>query len=318
MPELKFILAKARKISWANLGKQITFFLPGMFIYNNRSGKYPAVSITGGDCELNCDHCRAKILAPMLSVKTPDLLVERCLQLARKGNVGVLISGGCDKEGRLPWRSFVAAIEEIKKQTDLFVSIHSGIIDLPTAVALKNAGVDQALIDVIGDDQTFQDIYHVDFGVSRIHAALDALQKAGIPIVPHIVCGLHYGRINGEKEALDMVSNFEVEQLVIVSLMNIPGTPLWKTKPLKAEAVAEIIATARFKMPQVKISMGCARQRGNTDLELLAIDAGINRLALPSEEAIQRAKHYGLKIRYQSTCCSVTREFQEPDDNLFT
>jgi len=314
MQELDGILKKARDLSWKYLGREITFYLPGMFISNNRTGRYPAISITGSHCALNCDHCRSKILEPMIPAVSPDQLLERCLQLEKNGTVGVLISGGCDTNGRLPWDAFIPAIGQIKSRTDLFISIHSGLIDFQTALALKEAGVDQALIDVIGDDQTLKDIYHVDFGVSRIYDSLEALCRAGLALVPHIVCGLHYGQIKGEKNAVEMISRFHVEQVVIVSLMRISGTPLWNTNPPAAEAVAEIIAEARFKMPQVRISLGCARQRGNTALENLAIDAGINRMALPSEEAIAHAREYNLQIHYQPTCCSVTRRVYETDE----
>lgn len=311
------LLTNARELSWRHRGREITFYLPGMFIFHNRTGKYPAVSITGDKCALNCDHCRTKILAPMIAAPTPALLIENCLKLAKKGNIGVLLSGGCDAQGRLPWQPFLSAIREVKDRTGLFVSVHSGLIDPATALALRQAGVDQALIDVIGDDRTFQDIYHVDFGVARIRASLEALQQAGLPVIPHIVCGLHYGKISGERQAVEMIAAFDVAQLVIVSLMRIPGTPLWDCEPPAAEAVAEIIAHARLKMPNVDISMGCARQRGNARLDVLAIDAGVNRLALPSEEAVLRARHYGLEIHYQRTCCSVPVMFQDPEQHTF-
>ncbi|MEW6672694.1 MAG: radical SAM protein [Thermodesulfobacteriota bacterium] len=313
MQGLDDILRKSRELSWKHLGREITFYLPGMFICDKQTGRYPAISITGSRCALDCDHCRAKILEPMIPAVTPDQLIDRCLQLEKNAAVGVLISGGCDADGRLPWQPFISAIKQIKSRTGLFISIHSGLIDFQTARALREAGVDQALIDVIGDDQTFKDIYHVNFGVSRIYDSLQALHRAGLAIVPHIVCGLHYGKIKGEKTAIQAISRVAVEQVVIVSLMRIPGTPLWESKPLKAEAVAEIIAEARFNLPHVRISLGCARQRGNTDLEVLAIDAGVNRMALPSEEAIARARQYDLQIHYQPTCCSVTKPIYETE-----
>jgi len=178
-------------------------------------------------------------------------------------------------------------------------------VDLPTARRMKQVGVDQALIDVIGDDATFQSIYHVPFGVDRIAAAMEALETAGVPMVPHIVCGIGHGRIQGEHTAVEMVSRFDIAQLVLVALMRIPGTPTARAVPLEAEAVADIIAEARMCMPRTLISLGCARQRGNSRLEELAIDAGINRMALPSEEALARANAYGLEIKFQPTCCSV-------------
>ena len=218
-------------------------------------------------------------------------------------------SGGCDEKGQLPWDEVISAIGEVKRQTDLYVSIHCGLVDQKTAHRLKEAGVDEALIDIIGDDRTYREIYHLESGLTRIQQSLKSLEKAGLPVVPHIVCGLYYGEMRGEKKAVDIISNFNVRQVVIVSLMAIPGTPLWDTPPPRAEEGADIIAETRFKIPGALISLGCARQRGDVSLEILAIDAGINRMALPSEEAIRHAGRYGLKIRYQRTCCSVSRDF---------
>ncbi|MEE9609804.1 MAG: radical SAM protein [Desulfatiglandales bacterium] len=306
-------LRKAREISWENFGKRITFYLPGMFTYNGLSGKYPGISITGGQCALQCDHCKGSTLKSMIPAATPDALVEQCLRLSGKGNLGVLISGGCDEEGRLPWEDFIPAIKRIKKETNLYISIHSGLVGYPLALRLKEAGVDQALIDVIGDDETYQKIYHVPFGVSRIEASLRSLMEAKLPVVPHIICGLNLGKIKGERRAVEMISRFDVEQVVIVSLMRIPGTPLWRVDSPRAEEVAEIIAESRLKLPSAEINLGCARQRGDSHLETLAIDAGINRMALPSEEAIGRAMDHGLSIGYQRTCCSVSRDFSKEE-----
>jgi lipoyl synthase len=242
----------------------------------------------------------------MIPAPDPERLLEACLALARKGNLGVLISGGCDEEGRLPWGPFIPALKEVKRLTGLPVSIHSGFLDEATAHRLKDAGIDQVLIDVIGDDSTYREIYHLESGVLRLLATLKALTKAQLPIVPHIVCGLHYGRMKGEKNAIEIVAGLNVALLVVVSFMRIPDTPLWHVAPPAAEAIAELIVAARLLMPDTEISLGCARPRGNHRLEILAIDAGVTRMALPSEEALERARFHGLEIRYQKTCCSVT------------
>jgi uncharacterized radical SAM superfamily protein len=305
MPKLSRLLEDARRISWNNLGRQITFFLPGMFIQNGLSGKYSAISITGSRCDLMCDHCQGKLLESMIPVADPAALFETCLALAQKGDCGVLISGGCNRDGCLPWEPFLPAISAVKEKTRLFISVHAGFIREKDAAGLKQAGVDQALVDVIGNDETLQRIYHVPFGVERIVAGLDALQKAGLPVVPHIVCGLDYGRMRGEQQALDIVARFAIEQVVILSLIGIPGTPVQRVSPPRAEEVAGLIAMARLRMPRTPISLGCARTRGNDRLDVLAIDAGVNRMALPSDAAIERAQAYGLDIRYQKSCCSV-------------
>lgn len=311
MSRLNDMLDRARETSWHSFGKQITFYLPGMFSCDGISGKYPAISITGPSCRLECAHCRGNLLTPMIYAPEPELLMEKCLQLERKGSLGVLISGGCDEDGRLPWREFTSAIREVKQQTGLKVSIHAGFLDDATAGSLKEAAVDQVLVDVIGSDETYHDVYHLEFGMSRLISCLEALKKAELQIVPHIVCGLDYGRMKGEKKALDIVTALDVPLLVIVSLMRIPGTPMWDARSPDPEATVELIAEARLKMPKTEISLGCARQRGDSRLEVLAIDAGVNRMALPSEEAQNRAGYYGLEMKYRKTCCSVSGGIHE-------
>ena len=166
MAELNHRMERAKEISHGRHGKKITFFLPGMFSLNGVTGKYPAISITGNQCSLNCEHCRGTLLTSMLPAETPEQLVGRCLSQRDKGAFGVLISGGCDRMGRLPWKRFFPAIEKIKKETDLFISVHSGIVDAATARDIKNAGVDQALLDIIGDDETYQS--HLPCGFRHI------------------------------------------------------------------------------------------------------------------------------------------------------
>jgi uncharacterized radical SAM superfamily protein len=173
---------------------------------------------------------------------------------------------------------------------------------------MKEAGVDQALIDVVGDDETYRQVCHAPFGVSEIASSLDALECAGLEIVPHVVCGLHFGEIRGEVKALQLLSRVPVRKLVFVSVMNIPGRTSARFVPVRAEAVADLIAEARFMMPDVLISLGCARERGGRRLERLAIDAGVNRMALPSDEAVEHARGYGLEVRLQATCCSVSMD----------
>jgi len=312
MKRFRDALREVRDVSWAHQGKQITFYLPGMFSYNGLRGAYPGISITGSHCALMCDHCKASTLKPMPAAGSADALVAMCKRFATKGGLGVLISGGSDQAGRLPWRTFVPAIEKIKETTDLYVSIHCGLLDLDTARSLKEAGVDQALLDVVGDDETYQSVCHVDFGISRIISTLDVLNQVELPVIPHVICGLKRGQMGSETEALDIISRFRIEQLVVVSLMAIKETPFEGVITPSAREVAGIIVEARRRMPEVRMSLGCARTRGDEEVELLALEAGVNRMALPSDTVIERARKFGLEIRYQRTCCSVGADFSTP------
>ncbi|MDQ1335399.1 MAG: Radical core protein [Thermodesulfobacteriota bacterium] len=309
MTEIEQKLRMTRELSSAHHGKQITFYLPGMISYNGLKGAYPGISITGDHCALMCDHCQAKILVPMPAAMSPDVLFDTCRRFAGKGCLGVLISGGCDRKGLLPWPRFIPAIQKVKEQTGLYISIHCGLLDADTAMALKEAGVDQALLDVVGDDETYQSVCHVDFGISRIVSTLEALNRADLPMVPHVICGLYRGEMKSELKALEMIARFRIEQLVIVSLMAIRGTPFEGVRTPDAMEVAEMIIEARRLMPHVRMSLGCARRRGDEEMELLALEGGVNRMALPSDAVIQRAGELGLDVRYQRTCCSVGADF---------
>lgn len=304
------LLRRSREASWRSFGKRITFYLPGMISLDGKSGRYPAVSITGKRCQLNCAHCGATILEPMVFAETSSELVRKCLELEAAGSLGCLITGGSLRDGRLPWGPFVEAIRQVKERTRLDISIHTGLIDYETARDLKAAGVDHAMIDLVGDDRTLLEVCHLDCGVGAVERSLEALARAGLALVPHVVVGLHYGEVRGEPRALEMAARYDPETLVIVVLMPLRNTPMQEVEPPPLDEVARILALARQLMPATPISLGCARPRGRYGyaVEELAIDSGVNRVALHSERAIGRARAYGLEIAFADTCCSVNSE----------
>jgi uncharacterized radical SAM superfamily protein len=204
---------QAWKVTRENHGSNVTFYLPGMIRYGKMRGLYPALSLTGNRCQLLCEHCKGLLLKPMIKAEDPETLITKCLKLAHSGHSGVLLSGGSDREGRLPWKKFYQAIKKIKTETDLFLSVHSGFLDFNTAVALKEAGVDQALIDVMGDEETAKKIYHLD-SLQKVITSLENLFKSGLDVVPHIVAGLMHGKIQGEYNALHIIRRFNPSSLV--------------------------------------------------------------------------------------------------------
>jgi uncharacterized radical SAM superfamily protein len=299
-------LRMSREMSWREFGKRIVFYLPGMFQCNGVTGCYPAISITGALCAQGCEHCKGTLLTPMIKADTPEALLQRGLALAEAGKAGMLVSGGCDAGGCLPWAGFLPTLKYLKKHTNLHISMHGGFLDADTAREIKNTGVDQVLLDVIGSDETYERILHIQGGLARLQRTLDVLAAVDIPVVPHIICGLHNGQMLGEARALEMLAPLQPRLLVLISFMGLPHTPMRDVPPPSAEAVADILCLARLHLPKTEISLGCARPRGNHLLETLAVDGGVNRLVLPSDEARQRAVYYGLTIEYSKTCCSVT------------
>ena len=296
----------AWKVTRENHGDNFTFYLPGMIRYGHMRGLYPAISLTGDRCELMCEHCKGLLLKPMIKVTSPEDLVKKCLNLARSGRSGVLLSGGSDLEGKLPWEKFYQAIRRIKSETNLYISVHSGFLDFSTAVSLKEAGVDQALIDIMGDDETAKKIYHLN-SLQNVITALENLFSSGLDVVPHIVAGLMYGRIHGEDNALCIISSFQPSALVIVVLTPLKGTPMSSISPPPPIEVARLIARARLAMPHTPISLGCERPRNKEGqlMEELAIYAGATRMAVGSTRTVNTVLNLGLKPFFQPTCCSV-------------
>jgi uncharacterized radical SAM superfamily protein len=305
MQNFDTLLREARELSWGVFGRRILFYLPGMFCCNGVSGCYPALSITGGNCVQGCEHCKGALLRPMLPAESPEALMEKGLALAAAGKKGMLVSGGCSQQGRLPWEAFLPALRFLKERTSLHISVHSGFLEPDTAEGFREAGVDRVLLDVVGSDETYLQVFHVDDGLARLRRTIDALASAGLSVVPHLVCGLHFGRMKGEEAALELLAPLRPGLLVLLSLMGLPGTPMHKLKGPPAEEVIRMLCLARLKLPQTEISLGCARPRGDQLLETLALDAGVNRMVLPSQETLRRAKQHGLAVAYHKTCCSV-------------
>jgi hypothetical protein len=304
--DLDSIMAKARALSYHYFGKRVSFYHPGMFYYQNTWGEYPAVSITGKECFLQCKHCQGRLLEKMPAADTPSKLVEICKHFQKEGYQGCLITGGSLPDGSLPWKEFIPAIREIKENTRLFLSAHTGLVSLNTALALKEAGLNQALLDIIGDDETASQVCHISNFKEKIITSLQALIEVSLPVIPHIVIGLDYGRIKGEYEAIDLVSSFPIKQLVFVVLMPFSNTPMRKVFSPSALEIIKLIIYARLKMPRVFLSLGCARARGQSQVEVLALKAGINGIALPSETTINYAEKLGLAVSFEKTCCSLS------------
>ena len=299
-------LERARERSWSRHGKKIVFYLPGMFVRDGVQGEYPALSVTGKRCAQGCAHCGGTLLLGMPDASTPALLLSTCRKLAAEGAQGVLLSGGCDGLGRVPWADFVDAIAAVKEETGLFVSVHCGMLDSVTARALKRAGADQALIDVIGSAETYTRVYHLLNGPELLERSLEALFEAELPVVPHIVTGLHFGRLLGENRALELLARRPPPLLVVVACTPQPGTEMADMDPPTPKAVCGVIIRARELMPETEISLGCARPRKSAPaMEALALQAGVNRMALPSDETLALARELGLEAQFRKTCCSV-------------
>jgi uncharacterized radical SAM superfamily protein len=309
--ELEEHLRKAQEVGSRSFGKKIRFYAPSFMYYKtsyycSSPTVFPTISVTGESCALNCKHCGGKVLNTMYSVTTPKKLLELCMQIKRKGALGCLISGGCLPNGSVPLGEFIDTIEKVKRELDLTIIVHTGMIDFNTAEKLRKAGVNAALIDIIGSDETIKEIYRLNLTVKAYEDSLKVLYETGIPFVPHVIVGLHYGKLKGELYALQMISRYQPSALVIIAFMPIHGTEMEKVEPPKPVDIAKVLATARLMFPQTPLALGCMRPKGRHRMktDVLAIKAGVNAIAFPTEEAIKFAEKQQYETTFSSACCS--------------
>jgi hypothetical protein len=273
--------------------------------FKNSPRRFVNVSITGSACALKCEHCQGKLLESMHHVTSPEELLILGKRLIEQGCEGMLISGGADSEGRVPLRRFAQAMKKLREM-GLKVIVHSGLVGEEDALSLKRAGVEQVLLDIIGDSATITEVYHLNKKPADYSRALEHLKREGLSIAPHIVVGLHRGEIRGEYEALRMITEANAEVIVIVVLSPLYGTPFEGVAPPPPREIARLIAIARILNPRAKLNLGCAKPaKAKAEIETLAIDAGVNTIAYPSEEALSYAEERGLELRFSELCCTL-------------
>ncbi|RLF11799.1 MAG: radical SAM protein [Thermoprotei archaeon] len=308
---LEEVLATSRRISWANFGKKLLLYTPSFIYYEisnyrNVGCPFPSFSVTGDFCALRCEHCDASLLTSMIPTITPDALFEACKKVKEKGGRGVLVSGGCLSNGRVPLERFLETIAKIKKQLGLTVVVHTGLVSEEVAKGLAEAGVDGALLDIIGDEETIKQVYHLKASVKDYEESLTLLERYKVPMIPHVLVGLHYGELRGELRALKIIAEHNPSAVVVIALIPLPGTPMENVSPPSPSSVVRVLAAARLMMPNVPLALGCARPKGDhrNETDKLAIEAGVNAIAFPSERALEKAKAFNLSYVFLPTCCS--------------
>jgi len=269
---------------------------------------FPSFSITAGACGLNCDHCRAEILKPMLPATSPAMLDQKVRHLIATQDLrGFLLSGGSNRRNEIPYERFYPAVERLKRDFPfLSIAIHTALTDEAGARAMEAAGVDTAMMDVIGADETIRDVYHLDRPVADFEATLAALTSTSMKVSPHIVIGLHYGRVLGEPNALDIVSRHPVEALVLVVVMPFYAAPGRFVVPDPAE-VGRIFGEARRRLHDRSVLLGCARPPGlhKRAVDAYAVMAGLDGIAFPADGVVGVARAIGRPFHQEHACCSI-------------
>ena len=272
------------------------------------NNSFPAFSVTAAGCALMCEHCQAKILEPMIPATSPEMLEAKVRALiAAQDLQGFLLSGGSTRRNEIRYERYLPVVERLKREFPrLKVAVHSALTDPPRARAMAAAGVDTVMMDVIGAQETIRDVYHLERSVEDFEATLAALCATRMEVVPHIVIGLHYGRILGEPNALDIVSRHRVHSLVLVVIMPFYAKPGTFVTPPTSE-VGAIFLEARKRIADRQVLLGCARPPGmhRRVTDAYAVMAGLDGIAFPADGTLAVAHAIGREAEQEHACCSV-------------
>ncbi len=271
-----------------------------------RSAVFPAFSITGGACALNCAHCRAEILKPMISTGEP-LAFERLARrmIEGQGMRGFLLSGGSNRRNEVAFDRYLPVIRRLKDNyPEIEILAHTGLVTPARAEALALAGVDVAMLDIIGARETISEVYNLDRTVADFEASLAHLAATDMKVVPHIVVGLHFGALRGEDAALDMIARHKTEAAIIVVVM--PAfADRSRFKPVDVHEAGHFFGTARERLFDRRLILGCARPHGaaRQQLDCYAALAGFDGIAYPSDGIAALARRLGRATDRAQNCC---------------
>ncbi len=311
--DLGSFFEKAFRTSREQFSNKMAFYAPGLVHYETDFHeatdpyRFPSISVTGKGCSLNCEHCNAHLLETMIPATSPDALWNVFNDIMEKGGSGCLISGGATPKGDTPLMEFIPTIKKAKNELGLDIVVHTGVVYPETAQALGEAGIDGAMLDIIGSDETLRQIYHMDKSVDIFDESMSHLEDFGVPYMPHIIAGLHYGELVGEAAAIKMIAKHDPNSVVVVAFMPLDHTPMQDTKPASPMDIARVVIATRLAIPNKPLILGCARPLGNHRriTDRLAIDAGVNGIAYPSDEGYEYAEEKGFKLSFADQCCSL-------------
>jgi uncharacterized radical SAM superfamily protein len=201
------LVAEMERLAPGNTQRMVRFSTPTFKEYESSElqscGKnsFPAFSITAGGCALMCDHCEAKILEPMIPAVKPEILDRKVRKLIETENLqGFLLSGGSNKRNEIRYSRFYPVIEQLKRDfPELRIAIHTALTDEAGAKEMESAGVDVAMLDIIGAEETIREVYHLDRPVDDFESTVAALCATSMQISPHIVIG---GKRSGHSQPL--------------------------------------------------------------------------------------------------------------------
>lgn len=281
--------------------------IPGI---NKPSGLKPAlmqVSITGNQCLLQCNHCQGNLLKAMPHGKTPDDLWSLSKAHSLNGGSHILITGGSDLQGRLPFRAFADTFRRIRQELGLEILVHAGLANDEDARILSACDISLAMTDIYGNAETASRVMNLDIKSDSFLNTIKTLMNYHIPVSPHLITGMGH-----EEDALAQLHGLPLKSLVFLSLRNIvrnKSNPVTDPEACSPDRIASLIRLARSELGNITLCMGCMKAHGKLrdHTEIAAIRAGMDVISTPGISAWKYAEKSGLNIYISQLCCALSR-----------
>ncbi len=263
--------------------------------------KWRAVSVTGRWCELMCKHCYGVLLEYMERLTS----LGDAMRLVREGIKGVLISGGCDKRGRVPFERSLSALK-LLRDSGVELYAHTGLLDRASASIASDLGFRVCMFDVF-TPLTAKLVRNLDgFTLRDLGSCLELCKEMGLRCAPHIVIGELCGKPSGELELIDFLSSYDIEQVNLVVFTPLPGTPFEECDPPPYDYIIKVLRRAREILSKSALALGCMKPSWGRYrlLELEAIEMGFDAIAAPNMDTLARCRVLGINV-IEVGCCSM-------------
>lgn len=268
-------------------------------ITNCRPGRgFPAVSVTGSRCDQMCDHCMGVHLKRMLPGTDPGMVSGIASRVISEGGGGMLVSGGCDRGGRVLLSGFSDCMNRMVQQ-GLEINVHAGFISPEEAASLSGAGVGRFSVDLHSDPDVISRVLHLDRTPDSYRGLIDTIRGAGGVPVAHVTVG--FGREDLLGSAL-LAKEKGMKEVVVLALVPTPGVPLTSPPPSEDGILSAVGMLADMGMD---VTLGCMRDRRMRTLEVRCMEEGVRRIANMSQAAVRWAEGRGFTVDVDPRCCCM-------------
>lgn len=230
------------------------------------------VSVSGEKCSLDCAHCQGhflKTMTPLIEAggKNPDKIKS------------FLVSGGCDREGRV----YLPAEEDLPNLASKGrLNFHVTLIDdeqltqiIPWAHTVSQ--------DLHGDDRVIREVLGLEKSFTDYWASYKRVWSRA-RVIPHILIGLGGEKFKGEKRVVKLLENYPPPAVIFLVYLPLVKSPLIPKKPPSLNKVIDFLGWARLRLEGIPLVMGCMRPGGKYRLELdkQVLNLGFSGLVQPS------------------------------------